>query len=279
MSSAVLLIILIIISIILFYLVFTNKPGNKVISWIQTSTTPLNTGYNNAQRVIPIYSKDDLWFANISFDDNNTYEMLIDTGSSVISLPSSSCSSCTGPPFVSLSKTGSENDVQYGGGQSIRTMMTKMNSPLLGNNLDVSIVTDGSNPQGKVLNILGLLNPSLNIKTLTLDFPNKRVLLNGPLILETIPARMKRTTNINVTVSGLEGISSVILDTGTNYVLSQKSFPQGFSMMIGNVNIFVPGESIQVSSNEKSDTIILGNHILAKYKWEFDFTENLLYVD
>lgn len=232
------------------------------------------------QSSLPIYKKDDLWWGRIPFNGGE-FEMIIDTGSSTISLASDICSTCFGPPFIQNKGQKSTQSVSYGGGQKMEYYIETVNSPILGANIQASIVTSGANPQGKVYNILGLLNRSLALKTLMIDFPNKNMEFNGPKPVNFTgsPSPIKDNIFITVDVTGSDEISSVIIDSGTNYVLTDAYFPNGFSFYLGDTEIYIPSNIIHKNvASGNSKRIILGNYILDKYKWYFDFDKNLVWV-
>jgi hypothetical protein len=282
--SATLVGILILLFILLLAIIFiasitSSKNDNKIkekrkefleediISYIQTS--------------LLMYKNDDLWWTNVPFNGAN-FAMIIDTGSSTISLPSDICSVCDGPPFIKDMGQKATGNVTYGGGQKMQYYTATVNSPVLGNNISASIVTSGTNPDGKVYNVLGLLNRSLSLKNLILDFPNKMMELNTldpSKITGLIPSPITDNGNISVNVSGSNEISTVIIDSGTNYVLTDASFPNGFSFTLGNTDIYVPANIIRKNvSSGNAGKVILGNYILEKYKWYFDFDRNLVWV-
>ncbi len=259
-----LLILLILLVAFVFYLILSRPKNEEIVSYVET--------------FLQLFQEDLVWKTYLTLD-GQSYKMLIDTGSTLISIPSTLCGNCEGPSFAPPIETSGE--VGYGGGQSMDYGTKEMFCEQLGRNISVSIVNSGTNPLGKVLNVLGLLNKSLNLSTLSLDFPNKHMTLDGNLIRDGISTPILESTYLSVQVQfSKEGntINEVIIDTGTNYVLSDYSFPEGLMMTIGKTQITIPGTIIRKADHKLGSSIILGYFILEKYKWEFDLRNKQMWV-
>lgn len=274
------LFLLIFVAILVIVVVWAFS--SKTTSTSTTSNTQKITSY--IQTTLPIYPQDDLWWGKIPFGSEGTdseFTMIIDTGSSTISLPSNICASCDGPPFIQDDGQTATGSVGYGGGQNMEYYTTSLDSPVLGNNISVSVVTNGANPGGKVYNVLGLLNKSLALQNLIIDFPGRTIEFNNldtSLLSGLVPSPITDNTYISVNVTGSTQISSVILDSGTNYVLTDADFPNGFSFTLGNVDIYVPANIIRKNMNRgNTGKIVLGNYVMSKYKWYFDFQNRLVW--
>ena len=157
----------------------------------------------------------------------------------------------------------------------------KMFCQELSQDLNVSVVNKGTNPNGKVLNVLGLLNRSLNLNTLVFDFPSQQMAMNGTLRRSGPSVPIIESTylsvNVNFNYDGVQ-INQVIIDTGTKYVLSDHSFPEGLNLTLGNVTIPISSDLIGKAGHPLGSSIIVGYMVLQKYRWEFDFQSNQMWV-
>ena len=259
-----LLILLILLIVFVLYLILSRPKQEKVTSYIET--------------FLQLFQEDRVWKTYLTLD-GQSYKMLIDTGSTLISIPSTSCGNCEGPQFTSPVET--TGTVGYGGGQNMDYGTKEMFCEQLNRSVSVSVVNNGNNPNGQVLNVFGLLNSSLNLSTLSLNFPSKQMSLDGSLEMSGIPTPLFESTYLSVQVQfSFQGINinSVIIDTGTNYVLSDYTFPEGLVMTFGKTQVMIPGGLIQKTDRKLGSSIILGYLVLEKYRWEFDLRNKQMWV-
>lgn len=255
-----LIFIIILIFLIVIILRHYKKPKNYLIS---------NNNIN--------YS-DGLYWINLELS-NGIFRSILDTGSNLVIVKGSTCTACDPGDSIPVDLTNPNYfTASYGGGQKIKYINETIYSPQFGKNIQVSVIKSGSNPQGSVNNILGLLNSSLGINTLTLDFPNNIVKFGDPLKRLGKFTNLSKSVYLSFEISGYEDIKYIILDTGSNYVLSNNEFPNGFNFSIGDLQIFVPSSLIRTGQVIAPNSIVIGNMILKNYLWEIDFVQEKLWA-
>lgn len=266
----IILLILIIAIICLFYL--TQPPTN-------------HKNYDYAvlpvQVALPLSLNDDLFWIDLSLTpidvtSYNSYSFIVDSGSELITIPSSSCNQCDGSRWPGALTTPVRSD-SYQGGQVISYRLTSGYCPTLNQNLQLAVMVNGStNPDGTAVNLFGLLNPSLQLSYLKLDFPN----LNMVFGANAIPAAANSLTWSSlhrlpywaIPVQSMPQIEWIILDTGSNYVMIDQSYGinNTFSFNIGSQKITVTADLIRYRPALIPNSIILGNRVMRNYCWLFD---------
>ena len=256
-------IIILILIFLLIILLLVNVKKKKVINYMVTNS---------------LQYKDSLYWVDLILNNQN-FNSMIDTGSNLVVVKGDTCEACTPGSSLPVNRTNPNYlTASYGGGQDIKYIQESIFSPQFGKEIEVSVVKSGSNPQGYVQNILGLLNSSLGLETLTLDFPNMQILFNNSLSRQGTPADLLSIPYLSFAISHYEDINMIILDTGSNFVMSNIPFPDGFRFVVGNMEIVVPPELIKTGQNITPHSVVIGNLILSKYKWEIDFSEKKLWV-
>lgn len=247
--------------------------GNFLSSVPSISSAPIMT--------LPLTYSDDLWWTEIT-SNGQKFPVLVDTGSGYLTLPNVTCSTCTGPNFLNLPVTDTQS-LTYGGGQEIKFETRSIMIDEIGHPVNVSVITSGTNPNGPVRSVLGLLTPSLGIQTLTLDFPNRQLILNPNLSAYTngTPITTNRYLAVQLNTTGITTsiVSTVILDSGTNYVLSSASFPDGFNFTVGSQVINVSPELIRnYEGTPIPGSVVLGNKVMSNYRWQIDFQRKQIWI-
>ena len=278
MQHYLLFLFIIIIICICFWFLYNNSNTNNTNGYS-------NKNYDYAimpvQISLPLTLSDDLFWINLSLTpldvtNYNNYNFILDSGSDLITIPSSSCDQCTGSRWPGSLTTPIKSD-SYQGGQVISYQLTSGFSPTLNQNLQLAVMVDGSsNPDGVTVNLFGLLNPTLRLSYLRVDFPRLSVMFGAnaiPSAVSTLTwSSLHRLPYWAIPVQFMPQIEWIILDTGSNYVMIDQSYgiTSDFSFNIGNQKISVPANLIRYRPALIPNSIILGNRIMRQYCWLFD---------
>lgn len=226
---------------------------------------------------LPLFFKEDLWWAELTVNDQK-FPVIIDTGSSWLTLPNVTCTKCQGPNYLNESIT-STSALTYGGGQEINYQLRPLYVEEFGRVVNVSVIANGTNGQDSVKSVLGLLNSSLGLDSVILDFPGKQLILNPDLSAQTRGTPIETQRFISVKIPTYQGVNSVVLDSGTNFILSPITFTNGFNFEAGSQIIYVPNSIIRnYEINPLSNTVILGNKAMSQYRWEIDFRRKMVWA-
>lgn len=120
----------------------------------------------------------------------------------------------------------------------------------------------------------------MGLSSVILDFPGQQLILNPDLSQLTAGTPITTSRYISVQIPPFQGLNSVVLDSGTNFVLSPVSFPNGFNFEAGQQKIYVPASIIRgYEINPLPNTVILGNKAMSRYRWSIDFQRKLVWAN
>lgn len=275
MEKLVIVILAILIAIII-YLISTNHSNNKIKSYINTIAT---------DALLPIMLIDDLYWLDLYLQDpydssGNSYRLALDSGSDLITIPAVSCNNCQGPYWPTTIDSPSRS-TSYQGGQDINYQLASAYCPNLQQTLQVAVMTGGSsNTDGPTINLLGLLNSTLHLTYLQLNFTSNFVRFLSTTI-DTIDnisissltfSTLRRIPYLALPINGNSLVQWCILDTGSNFCLIDPSYPlhNGFSFTVGSTTVTVDASLIRPNPALVPNSIILGNRIMRNYNWLFD---------
>jgi hypothetical protein len=266
--------------ILLWILIRQYQAATSFVSSTGQPTDPsINTpNYSFINISLPLYFQDDLWWTELTVAGKK-FPVIIDTGSSWLTLPNITCAKCQGPSYLNETINSTSN-LSYGGGQTITYETKPLYIEEFGQTVNVSIISDGSNPNGTVKSVLGLLNPTLGLQSVILDFPGHQLLFNPDLSALVGGTAIDTNRFISVRIPPYQGVNSVVLDSGTNFILSPISFPDGFNFQAGRQQIYVPNALIRsYEINPLPTTVILGNKAMSNYRWEIDLRRKLIWAN
>lgn len=263
MSLVILIVVLIFIFILL--ILTNNQKIQTIKSFLQVD--------NKAS----LFYEGSLYWTNF-YLNNQSFTMLVDTGSNLVSVGDSNCQNCQqGARLNAISNN--LRTASYGGGQNVNYTSQLAFANQLNKNIEVAIVKSGNNPNGQILNILGLMNPSLGLSSLTIDFPGKFIAFNPNINPTNNGKELLNLPYLAIQITGIQNVDKIILDTGTNYVLTTQNYPSGFNFNIGDKNIVVDGSVIRQNNNsDLPNSIVIGNMVMSKYRWDIDFINRKIYV-
>ena len=225
-----------------------------------------------------LFYSDSLYWTDF-YLNNQPFRMMIDTGSNLITVADNNCPNCQNGARLSTNLNNNLKSASYGGGQQINYNNQIAFADQLNQNVDVSVVQSGNNPDGKILNILGLMNKSLKLQSLIIDFPGNAIYYNSGITPSLSAANLLSLPYLAIGITGIPNVHKIILDTGTNYVLTNQPYPNGFTFAIGNKMINVDNSVIKHNDTpDAPDSIILGNMVMSQYRWEIDFVNNKVYI-
>lgn len=273
------IIIFTILIIIIIYLITTNhSTSNKTRSYTSTITT---------DALLPITLIDDLYWLDLYFQDlnnstGNSYRLALDSGSDLITVPSVSCTDCKAP-YWPVAVSGPSRSTSYQGGQDINYQLTSAYCPNLQQTLQVAVMTGGSsNTDGSTINLFGLLNTTLHLTYLQLNFTSNFVRflstnidsIDNNTIANLSFSTLRRIPYLALPVNTNTVVDYIICDTGSNFCLIDPSYPlhDGFSFTVGTTTVTVDASLIRPQAALVPNTIILGNRIMRNYNWLFDLS-------
>lgn len=232
---------------------------------------------------LPIRYESDLYWIDIHLRDpygsvpDQIFSLIVDSGSDLAAIPSSACTECSGPRWTSEQASDQPiRRIQYEGGQNTSYQFAIGYSSDLRQNIQLAVMSSGStSPDGNVINIFGLLNPSLQLHYLNIDFiQNQLRFLSSPSVdtgtLTWSP--LQRLPYWAIPVSGISGVDWIILDTGSNFVIVDPRLPINgdFSFSVGTRQIRVPASLIRQQPTAIERSITVGNMVMKNYSWLFD---------
>lgn len=268
--------IFVILIIIIIYLITNNNNNYKIKSYIDTITT---------DALLPIMLIDDLYWLDLYLQDpydnsGSSYRMALDSGSDLITIPAASCNNCQGPYWPTSANSPSRS-TSYQGGQDINYQLVSAYCPNLQQTLQVAVMVNGSsNTDGPAINLLGLLNSTLHLTYLQLNFVSNYVrflstttdTIGNVNISSLTFSTLRRIPYLALPINSNSVVQWTILDTGSNYCLIDPSYPlhNGFSFTVGSTTVTVDASLIRPSPALVPNSIILGNRIMRNYNWLFD---------
>ena len=272
------IVIFTILIIIIIYLITTNHTNNKIKSYTSTIAT---------DALLPITLIDDLYWLDLYLQDpynntGNSYRLALDSGSDLITLPAASCTDCKAP-YWPTAVNGPSRSTSYQGGQDINYQLASAYCPNLQQTLQVAVMIGGSsNTDGSTINLFGLLNSTLHLTYLQLNFINNFVrflstnidTIDNNVIANLSFSTLRKIPYLALPINSDSIVQWVILDTGSNYCLVDPSYPlhNGFSFTVGTTTVNVDSSLIRPQAALVPNSIILGNRIMRNYNWLFDLT-------
>lgn len=235
---------------------------------------------------LPMVYSDGLYWVTLVLQDSYaagngpnkgaSYRLIADTGSDIITVPSPSCTDCEGPTWM-VQSGAQVKRLGFQGGQEVYYQYATAYSPTLRQNLQIGVMVSGSNnDHGPTINVFGLMNVSLQLHYITIDFRK------GGILFEASPSvslnavtwsQFQRIPYWALPITGVQGVDWVILDTGTEFVIADQDMAvtNGFSFWVGSVQVQVPASSIRVRKALVPRSIVLGNVVMRNYNWLLDF--------